>query len=99
MASADDIERLEKYVTYCIDDALNGGEYDPEVHIIDVFTALVSIRCDDEPMVVAVNSYLGCAIDSDEALDLVEDYLVETEWCTSDEFDDLINANKVRVYT
>lgn len=76
------------YVSFVVDDALNGRELNADIHAIvrtkgDQFehsSRLVGWQCGFEPLFVAVHSYLDVHIDDDDAEELAKDYLEERGW-------------------
>jgi hypothetical protein len=69
-------EQAIPYVGYCVDDALS------ERQIADMPTdaRLIGWQCGFEPMFVAVWSYLGVTLDTDDAIDIATDLLREKQW-------------------
>lgn len=72
-------EDLLPYVSYQVDNALNGRKATGEdVRPTD---RLVGYQCGFEPLVVAVRSYLGSVrLTNEEAEELAADYLEEIGW-------------------
>ncbi len=75
------------YVSFVVDDALNGRELGADIHAIvrergqfAYASRLVGWQCGFEPLFVAVHSYLDVAISDDEATELATDYLIERGW-------------------
>lgn len=64
------------YVSFAVDDAL--APRDPKDAPSDA--RLVGWQCGFEPMFVAVWSYLGHALDDEEATEIATDLLVERHW-------------------
>jgi hypothetical protein len=76
-------EQALPYIGYIADDA--GSFRKPDGLPCDTITdatVLVGWQCGFEPLFVAVKSYLGAAIDSDEAVELATDGLNEIGWFT-----------------
>lgn len=66
---------LRPYVSHVLDDA---GNADPKP--IADNARLVVYQCGFEPMVVAVQSYLGVRLNAAEAEDIAMEYLQEIGW-------------------
>jgi hypothetical protein len=83
-------EQAIPYVSFVVDDALNGRrlgfgindirESEPFNHA----SILIGWQCGFEPLFVAVHSYLDVELDDDEAIELATDFLSEREWFASE---------------
>jgi len=79
---------LVPFVSYVVDDALNGRKLGEDQHAIVRSAAtghthrsrLVAWQCGFEPIAVAVHSYLDCELSDEEAIELATDYLSEINW-------------------
>jgi hypothetical protein len=65
-----------RYVGHCVDDALAVRD----VKDMPANAILVGWQCGFEPMFVAVWSYLGGALDEDDAVVIATDLLEELRW-------------------
>lgn len=64
-------------IGHIIDDALSS---DHTIADLDPQATLVGWQCGFEPMFVAVQSYLGGAVDASDAEEIAMDYLKEIGW-------------------
>lgn len=65
-----------RHVSYVLDDALAVRT----LADVPANACLVGWQCGFEPMFVAVFSYMGFAVDEDDAVDIAVDYLLEKNW-------------------
>jgi hypothetical protein len=78
------------YVSYVVDDAGNGREFEADPHAIirwahestewKYSSVLVGWQCGFEPVFVAVHSYLDVEVSSEDAVEMARNYLEEIEW-------------------
>ena len=79
---------LTKYVSYIVDDSLNGRGVDDDQHaVVKPTSVLVCWQCGFEPLCVAVNSSYEYEdnpdwIEDQDAEELATDYLEEIGWLT-----------------
>jgi hypothetical protein len=69
-------EEATKYVSLCVDDAMSERSKDE----MPDNARLVGWQCGNEPMFVAVWSYLDLELDDQEAEELATELLIERKW-------------------
>lgn len=80
------------YVSFVLDDSLNGRELGADQHAIirgvnqdwHEPSRLIGWQCGFEPLFVAVHSCIDVAIDVDFAIEIATDFLSERGWFSGD---------------